>query len=35
MSKILHGVLFVLASFALALPAYAGKGGGTVPPTIE
>jgi hypothetical protein len=35
MSKILHGVLFVLASFALVLPAHAGKGGGTVPPTVE
>jgi len=35
MRKILHGVLFLLAAFALALPAYAGKGGGTVPPTIE
>ena len=35
MSKIFHGVLFVLASFALVLPAHAGKGGGTVPPTVE
>ena len=35
MSKLLHGVLFVLASFALVLPAHAGKGGGTVPPTVE
>jgi hypothetical protein len=35
MSKIIHGVLFALAAFALALPAHAGKGGGEVPPTIE
>ena len=35
MSKILHGVLFLLASFALVLPAHAGKGGSTVPPTVE
>jgi len=35
MSKIFHGVLFVLAAFALALPAHAGKGGGTLPPTID
>ena len=35
MRKILHGVLFMLAAFALALPAHAGKGGGTVPPTVE
>lgn len=35
MSRIIHGVLFALAAFALALPAHAGKGGGTLPPTIE
>ena len=35
MTKLLHGVLFILAAFAMTLPAHAGKGGGTVPPTIE
>ncbi|MCE9658204.1 MAG: hypothetical protein K8R60_06555 [Burkholderiales bacterium] len=35
MRKIIHGVLFALAAFALALPAHAGKGGGTLPPTID
>ena len=35
MTKLFHGVLFMLAAFALALPAHAGKGGGTVPPTVE
>ena len=35
MTKFLHGVLFILAAFAMTLPAHAGKGGGTVPPTIE
>jgi hypothetical protein len=35
MMKIFHGVLFLLAAFALALPAHAGKGGGTLPPTVE
>jgi hypothetical protein len=35
MTKLLHGVLFMLAAFAMALPAHAGKGGGTVPPTVE
>ncbi len=34
MRKIIHGILFALTAFALALPAHAGKGGGTVPPTI-
>jgi hypothetical protein len=35
MRKILHGVLFLLAAFALTLPAHAGKGGGSIPPTVE
>ena len=29
MTKLFHGVLFMLAAFAMALPAHAGKGGGT------
>ena len=35
MTKLFHGVLFMLAAFALALPAHAGKGGSTVPPTVD
>ena len=37
MTKIFHGVLFLLSAFALALPGQAGTGGepSTVPPTIE
>jgi hypothetical protein len=35
MSKLFHGVLFMLAAFAMALPAHAGKGGGTVSPTVK
>jgi hypothetical protein len=35
MTQLFHGVLFMLAAFAMALPAHAGKGGGSVPPTIE
>jgi len=31
MTKLFHGVLFVLAAFAMALPAHAGKGGSPVP----
>ena len=35
MTKLFHGVPFMLAAFAMALPAHAGTSGGTVPPTIE
>ena len=35
MSKLLHGVLFMLTAWAIALPAHAGKGSVPVPPTIE
>jgi hypothetical protein len=35
MTKLLHGVLIMLAAFAMTPPAHAGTIGGTVPPTIE
>ncbi len=35
MSKFIHAILFASASLAMVLPAHAGKGGGTLPPTIE
>ena len=35
MNRMIHSVLIALAALALALPAHAGKGGPTLPPTID